>query len=766
MKKVDIIVPVYNAYDFTYNCIRSVLKYTELNTHTLLLINDKSPDESISPMLRMYKEENQDRNIVLLENEENKGFVSTCNRGMQYSDNDVILLNSDAEVTKNWIQKLQKCAYSNEYIATVTPLTNNGTICSVPNFGVDNDLPRYMTLEEYAELIEKISKKRYPELTTANGFCMYIKRTVIDELGVFDDVTFVKGYGEENDFCYRALDHGYTHVLCDDTFIYHKGTQSFTKENLSKTRAEIIEEHMERLRQKHPIYVQKTDAFIAMNPLRDIQENVRINTVLFNKKKILYLVNEWEENMNMTGGASVHIKDIIEKNITENIASFVLAPDQSDLSRFKLFLYTDEVAKEIAYFETDIFQYGQIHYTNQDYIKMLESIFNASGFDVLHVHHFLWQTFDVINFAKKNDIYSIITLHDLYMICPSVNMLYEDVFCEYNPKKDCAKCLKEKYGVNSDILNNWQNTCYNVLKKFDKIIVPSEDTKRHYKKMYNDLRIEVVEHGVDVINVTQKERGEKTTFDIAFVGAMAAHKGSNILKQLIKTSGNPILKFHLLGKANDEELEKNHSNYRNHGPYARGELSQLLVDNHIDLVCILAPWPETYSYTLTETYMAKVPVLAFDIGAVGDRIKKDKQGWVLPVSSTVNQILEKISEIKEDKKGYKSVKKNYERYQFKTIEEMQEYYKDLYDSIFDKEKKSNVNDLSDIYEYRYHNLIFELKNDIKQLKNDIRELNGRYNHEIAKVAALKNSTSWKLTGPMRKAVEISRGVRGNNSADE
>ena len=160
MKKIDIVVPIYNAYEFTEECIKSVIRNTNLTTHTLVLINDKSPDEKILPMLLKYQKENQDKQIIVLENEQNMGFVKTVNKGMKYSQNDVILLNSDTEVTKNWIEKIQKCAYSNQYIATVTPLTNNGTICSVPNFGIDNELPSGMTLEEYAKMIEETSKNR------------------------------------------------------------------------------------------------------------------------------------------------------------------------------------------------------------------------------------------------------------------------------------------------------------------------------------------------------------------------------------------------------------------------------------------------------------------------------------------------------------------------------------------------------------------------------------------------------------------------------
>ena len=95
MKNIDIIVPIYNAYEFTEECIKSVIRNTDLNKHTLVLINDKSPDEKILPMLQKYRNENQDKKIVVLDNEENMGFVKTVNKGMQYSENDVILLNSD-----------------------------------------------------------------------------------------------------------------------------------------------------------------------------------------------------------------------------------------------------------------------------------------------------------------------------------------------------------------------------------------------------------------------------------------------------------------------------------------------------------------------------------------------------------------------------------------------------------------------------------------------------------------------------------------------
>ena len=729
MRKVDIIVPVYNAIEYTEECIKSVIKNTDLTVHELVLINDKSPDENVYPMMCKYRDENQGLQITVLDNQENLGFVGTVNRGMEYSKNDVILLNSDTEVTKNWVEKILDCAYSNEYIATVTPLANNATIASVPNFGIDNELPKNMTLDEYAEMIEKISKARYPELTTGNGYCMFIKRSVIDEIGLFDVETFGKGFGEENDFCYRALDHGYTNVLCDNTFIYHKGTQSFKKENLTASRAELIENHMKLLRAKHPIYVEKTDQFLAKNPLRDIHENVQMNIWLHGKKRILYLVNEWEENLKMTGGTSLHIKDLIESNRKNNIASFVLAPSKYDLEKIKLYLYTDEVGKEIAEFKTDLFAYGQIKYTNNKYREILEILFDTFQFDILHVHHFLFQTFDAIDIAKKRNVYSIITLHDLYMKCPSINMVYIDKYCEKDTRKDCAKCLHARYGVNSNVLENWQENAHKALAKFDEILVPSENTKKLFEESYPDLQIEVVEHGVKVSEVVPKEKQPKTTFDIAFVGAMAIHKGSEILKQLIKTDiGN--IRIHLFGKPNEVTLSKNTANYINHGTYERGKLPQLLSDYQIDLVCIFATWPETYSYTLTECYMGKIPVLAFDIGAVGERIQKDRLGWTIDLNTSPAEILEKIKQISQNKEEYQVIQKNFENYQFKPLEEMQKYYEEVYDKIPSKAEDTGIYPFID---YREKARSFEF---------DMYQAN--YGHVVHRYEKMRSTKLWRV----------------------
>ena len=150
-----------------------------------------------------------------------------------------------------------------------------------------------------------------------------------------------------------------------------------------------------------------------------------------------------------------------------------------------------------------------------------------------------------------------------------------------------------------------------------------------------------------------------------------------ILSELKKV--NKSVKFHLFGTTEFKELEDSTDNYIYHGRYKREDLPRLLKENKINLICSCSIWAETYSYTLTEEIASGVPVLSFDIGAVGDRIKKNKVGWVIPISSTIDEISNKIDSILENKKEYEKVLKNISKYHIKTLNEMGNDYKKMYD---------------------------------------------------------------------------------------
>ena len=317
MNNCDVIIPIYNAYDCLAPCIDSVINNTDLKKHRIILIDDKSPDKKVLPLLRKYS---NGKSIILLENKENLGFVKTVNIGMKYSnDNDVLLLNSDTEVTPNWLDKIQKCAYSADDIATVTPLSNNATLVSVPIGLQRNELPKNMSLNEYSKLIESIAYNQYPEIVTGHGFCLYIKREALNDVGFFDDINFDKGYGEENDFCYRCLNFGYRNVVCDNTIIYHKESQSF-----SEKRQELVEAHGKIIASKYPVYKVENERWCVNFPLLHICKNIEYSLDIHNKKNILCVIHEWNGINGNIGGTSLHLKDII-LNLNGIYNFFVLA---------------------------------------------------------------------------------------------------------------------------------------------------------------------------------------------------------------------------------------------------------------------------------------------------------------------------------------------------------------------------------------------------------------------------------------------------------
>src|SRR5204863_5471012 len=106
---------------------------------------------------------------------------------------------------------------------------------------------------------------RYPDIPSAIGFCMFIRRGVIREVGFFDAKTFGLGYGEDNDFSMRVAKAGYRNVLCDDTFIAHSGSRSFEGKKHALSRA-----NLQRLAQRHPDYADRVRSFIRTNPLHSI----------------------------------------------------------------------------------------------------------------------------------------------------------------------------------------------------------------------------------------------------------------------------------------------------------------------------------------------------------------------------------------------------------------------------------------------------------------------------------------------------------------
>ena len=285
---IDVIIPVYGGLEQTRRCIESVLSQRQALSHEVVVVDDATPEPEIAAYLDRLAGEGR---ITLHRNESNLGFVKSANRGMGlHGDRDVVLLNSDTEVANDWLDRLAGAARSAPYIATATPFSNNATICSYPFEGWSGGVPGTLGLAQLDRLFATSNAGHTLELPTAIGFCMYIRRECLDKLGMFDAERFGRGYGEENDFCMRALKAGWRHVLAADVFIYHEGSVSFSSE-----RFELIKAATAALLAAHPDYTSRVHEFIKADPAAGVRAAVDNARVTFGAEEARHVLAEHAE---------------------------------------------------------------------------------------------------------------------------------------------------------------------------------------------------------------------------------------------------------------------------------------------------------------------------------------------------------------------------------------------------------------------------------------------------------------------------------------
>jgi len=202
--KCDIIIPVWNERTLTAKCIDSILR----NTRALyrILIIDNGSDPETFQYLEARAKDNPGL-IRLKRNNENLGFPKAVNQGIMLSDADyVCLLNSDTEVYKGWLEEMLIVAEKSKDIGTVNPASNN--------LGYKKPLSG--------------SSGEWIEMSTCIGFCMLIKRVLIEKIGNFDEI-YSPGNFEDADFCKRAIRAGYRCVMAKAAYVYHTQNVGFKK---------------------------------------------------------------------------------------------------------------------------------------------------------------------------------------------------------------------------------------------------------------------------------------------------------------------------------------------------------------------------------------------------------------------------------------------------------------------------------------------------------------------------------------------------------
>lgn len=310
---IHIIVPVYRGITLTKRCLESLASSCLPLDCRITLIDDASPEAGMAEMLTTFigsmgppvnsNAGGHDKpRWDLLHNAVNLGFVSSVNLGMmRHPGHDVVLLNSDTEVPPGWLQRLRGAAYQRDDIGTVTPFSNYGSLASYPVPSVENALPHGFTTGKLDQLLQAANTGRLVDIPTGVGFCLFIRRDCLDDTGHFDEASFGKGYGEENDFCLRASKRGWSHVLAADCFVFHAGRASFGEE-----KEERVKRAYTMLTTLYPHYPALIQRHFSDDPIRSFRQ----------RADILRLVQDDRGVRLVTGVASV---DASSQALRENL---------------------------------------------------------------------------------------------------------------------------------------------------------------------------------------------------------------------------------------------------------------------------------------------------------------------------------------------------------------------------------------------------------------------------------------------------------------
>ena len=614
---VIVIIPVYGGFNETLAAIHAVLTAPQKTAFALHVINDATPDATLDAALVDLASR---RLFSYSRNEVNVGFVRSCNRGLrQFADKQIVLLNADAAVSNDWLDRLVAHAQQDSTIATITPLSNNATICSYPVMNGNNAIEPGMSAAELDQMAAICNAGRVTDIPTGVGFCFYMSRASRDAVGLFDEDAFGRGYGEENDFCLRAAKAGFRNVLAEDIFVYHAGEVSFS--------AFVAAEYgpgQKALLGKHPDYTTRVRRYIEADPglegrmrldLRRLADASKPNSIIFISHAldggILTHIDHLEARLREAGTTIVHIRVGVHDRWSIEVRSKgETAPYCPNL-------------RAVAF--------NQMR-------PLLETFLGWLKPRAFHLHSlvgFDWSaTNGLLDLVRRTGLPYYFTLHDYSIVCHRHNLIRNDgSYCGLPDIAACRACVAGDRSYPESIdPGERRETFARFLDGATGVFAPSADIRTRLKTAGAGYDVTLRPHEEPAIAALPLPPPGRAIRDIVTIGAIGDHKGASVLLNLAQDAKARALplRFHIVGYSNAaRDMAAN--DVTETGPYSHDAEAIALVAA-IAPAMILLPsiWPETFCFTLSMAFGLGVPPVVFDIGAQAERVAEAGFGFILP----------------------------------------------------------------------------------------------------------------------------------------
>ena len=616
----DVIIPVYRGLRETLACIDSVLSTVDKPTR-VVVINDATDDNALATALEGLS---ADGRITLLTNATNQGFVASVTRGLTlHPADDAVLLNSDTQVFGDWLARLRATAYSDANVGTVTPLTNSGTIASYPRAEEQAISP------EQAAAIHGLAASANDgmraEVPVGVGFCLYLRRDCIKDVGDFDAAVFGRGYGEETDFCMRARQRGWSHRLAADVYVYHAGGLSF-----GSKRAVLLDRSQRLLNLRYPGYTRSIAKFVKQNPLLALRRRLDGARLREFDGRFVLLVT-----LAMSGGVERFVTERCRALREQGLFPLLLRPRRAGEAR-SCELWTDAI--DVPNLRFDI----------PGELRALKALLLDLRLAAIEIQHFLHLDARVIEMVRALKTPYDVYVHDYAWICPRVTLIDgSGRYCGEPTVSVCASCVKrngsnlhEKISVPAlrERSEAW-------LRQARRVIAPSNDTAERLQRHFRALNVDVRPHAAPMVpDAPGIQANAGPVLRVALMGGIGTHKGYRILLDCARDARarRLPLEFVVIGHTqNDAPLLKTGKVFIT-GPYSEGEAPHLLRRERPDLIFLASVWPETWSYVLDEALETGLPIVAFDLGAIAERLRAAERGVLLAPTLSSRQINDRL----------------------------------------------------------------------------------------------------------------------------
>lgn len=615
---VDVVVPVFRGYTETLRCIYAVLSQRQRTAFELIVINDGCHDARLHGALEGLAQRGLFRYHV---NESSHGFVATANRGMRiHPGRDVVLLTADVEVFGGWLDRLRDCAYRSQRVASVTPLSNNGGVCSYPRFNQDNPQILEVRAKEIDEIAARVNAKVSVAVPAGVGSCMYIRRAAIDAVGVFEDKAFLSGYGGEVEFCQRAVAAGWQNLVAADVYVWRWSGIFF--DYVRRRRAHRLNS---LLQAGSPGYQESLAAFVAADPLHAARQAIDMARLdkLLRRENVLVVTHR------RGGGTERHVKSICGTLRAAGQGVVILRALKSGATRLEA---------------VDAGVLPNLPEPDCRSPEALAALCCRLRISAIQIHQLVdFPRVAIEAFSALSDFLPAVPVelhvHDYFSICPRINLIdARRVYCGEPEVAQCNACLRRPqpntYRVEE--IGHWRARMRLLHENAAAVVVPDADVSTRLRKYFPAARFSVrpLEEAMPA-PVRWKPRKPRTApVHVVVIGAIVGAKGFTVLNACALDARNRRLplQFTLMGYSQDNSALRK-AGVHVTGLYEEEDAAAVLAGLRADVAWLPSVWPETYSYTLSVALAGGMPVAAFDLGAIAARLREgDHDALLMPLA--------------------------------------------------------------------------------------------------------------------------------------